>query len=397
VNALQPLVGHALELRSRVATLPYRTDRLGQIARVVYAELATRPFRLFISVVTTIAVFYFGILATPLYVSQSQFAIKSKSPVSTVPLMAALTGQTQTGLTEITAISKYIQSSQILAVLDRDLHLRAAYTRPRLDFMNYLSPYASNLDFLRFYTTMVSVDIDTDTNIVTLQAKSYDAASARKLATAILIQSSEFINRMSDQMRRESIRSAQIDFEAAQKDDLKAREAMAKFRTTVGNLDPSAVGMAAGQSIVSMRADIDRLRTQIASLRTYSTDNSPQVRQLLAQITYLEQRIKDTQTKMVSGNDQDSLNQQLTQYTDLTMKQDYADKRLVTAQAALDEAKSVAEQKTLFVVSITNPTLPDRPTSPQRLWSIFSIIAISATLYGIAQLALAGLRDHQGG
>jgi BexC/CtrB/KpsE family polysaccharide export inner-membrane protein len=395
MNALEPVTSRAAVLRDNARQVLESDSRAGSAARALREEILNRPFRLYIAVITALAVFYYGIVATPLFVSQTQFALKSKSAVPTVPLISTLTGAPSVGITELTAIKQYIQSRELLTKLDAKLHLRDQYTRPRADFMNYLSPNATVKEFLRFYNSMISVDVDTDTSIITLEVHSYDASSAHALASMILNESSAFIDNLSDQMRQESIRSADVDYRGALADDIKAKNAVAEFRGKVGDLDPVNAGSSAASSVASMQANIAALNTQMAALKTYSTDNSPAVQQLAAQIKYLQQRIAEVQHHMVGATETNSLNKQLDRYHDLVIQQTYADQRLVAAQAAVDAAKSVAAQKELFIVAITHPDFPDRATLPSRLWNIASIIVLAATFYGIMTLGLAGVRDHQ--
>jgi capsular polysaccharide transport system permease protein len=395
MNALEPVTSRATVLRDNARQVLESDSRAGSVARALRQEVLNRPFRLYIAVITALAVFYYGIVATPLFVSQTQFALKSKSAVPTVPLIGTLTGQPAVGITELTAIKQYIQSKELLTKLDSKLHLRDQYTKPRPDFMNYLSPNATAKEFLRFYNSMIAVDVDTDTSIITLEVHSYDALSAHALAAMILNESSAFIDNLSDQMRQESIRSADVDYRGALADDIKAKDAVAVFRSRVGDLDPVSSGSTAASSVASMQSNIAALNTQMAALKTYSTDNSPAVQQLAAQIKYLQQRIAEVQHHMVGETETNSLNKQLERYHDLQIQQTYADQRLVTAQAAVDAAKSVAAQKELFIVAITHPDLPDRPTLPSRLWNIASIIVLAATFYGIMRLGLAGVKDHQ--
>jgi capsule polysaccharide export protein KpsE/RkpR len=156
------------------------------------------------------------------------------------------------------------------------------------------------------------------------------------------------------------------------------------------------MGSTTSSAIAAMQVNIATLNTQIAALKTYNTENSPAVQQLVAQVKSLQEEIAKAQQQMVGVTDQNSVNKQLDKYHDLQIQQTYADQRLVTSQAGLDAAKSVATQKELFVVAIIHPELPDRPTLPARIWDIISIIVIAATLYGILALAIAGVRDHQG-
>ena len=112
-----------------------------------------------------------------------------------------------------------------------------------------------------------------------------------------------------------------------------------------------------------------------------------------AQIGQLAAQKAALQAKL-TGQRSGTVNNQLGAFTSLSLNQTYADQRLVAAPAALDQAKSVAEQRQLFVVPITQPTLPDEPT-PRRWWGFFTVMAVAACLYTIGRLTVASIRDHQ--
>lgn len=78
-----------------------------------------------------------------------------------------------------------------------------------------------------------------------------------------------------------------------------------------------------------------------------------------------------------------------------TQERQIAELRLQSAQAAMATALSFANQQQLFVVRISNPTLPSATTRPQRLLDLAAIALASAVFYAMAFLIIANVRDHR--
>jgi len=351
-----------------------------------------RPFAFFMSgIAAASGIYWFG-LAAPIYTSDAQIGVRGRQALTISPLIAALSGATS-GIPESTAATSFVQSTGMLQKLEASQKLRAQYSRFRLDFLNHLPDHASNHQFLSFYDRMVDVTLDPISNIITLHVRAFSPKEAQDTANAILHLSGDYVAQLSSQMMNESTTAAQGDVNAARAEAVKAHGATAAFQGKSRTLDVGAYGTAASGQVMSLEASITQLRAQLASLRTYSTAKSPQVAQVQAQINQLEGQKASLQAKL-TGQQDGTVNNQLGQYTSLTLAQTYADQRLVAAQAALDQAKSVAEQRQLFVVPITQPTLPDEPT-PRRWWGFFTVLAVSACLYTIGRLTLASIRDHQ--
>lgn len=372
---------------SVIGRLPlYRRLRDARVAFV-------RPFLFFISAVATAAALYYFVLQAPVYTSEMQIGVRGKQALTTSPLFAAL-GGIQSGVPESTALSAFIQSDGMLKKLDASQHLRGQYSRFRVDLLNHLPARASQHRFLHFYKSMVDVDLDTASNIIDLHVRAFDPQAARDTAQAIMDNSVEFVGNLSTQMRSESTRAAQQDVDEAQRDALKAHAALSAFQSQSNRLDPGAFGSATNTSYFQLQNTLAALRGQLASLLTYTTERAPQVQQLRAQIASVQGQMRELQQRMTGQQNGAAVVNQLGTFQRLTLNQQYADQRLTVAQAALDQARSVAQQRQLFIVPIVGPTLPDEPT-PRRWWGFFTVLAMATSLYVIARLTIASIRDHQ--
>lgn len=76
-------------------------------------------------------------------------------------------------------------------------------------------------------------------------------------------------------------------------------------------------------------------------------------------------------------------------------EREIAERRLQAAEAALATALSLANQQQVFVVRISNPTLPSMTTRPERLLDLAAIALCAAVFYAIFFLIFANIRDHR--
>lgn len=147
------------------------------------------------------------------------------------------------------ALIAYIQSHQMLAILDKKFHLRQVYSAPGRNPFWRLASDASNEDFLTFYQGMVTVTQDPTSGLITIDVLDYDANRAQQMQKAITTESEKFINAMSDGMRAATIKFAQDQFAAA----MKAVETAQPYQQAVAEAELSAAqqGMASAAGIAN--------------------------------------------------------------------------------------------------------------------------------------------------
>ena len=361
-------------------------------------DLSTsRPFLAFIFVAAAVIGIYCFFIAAPIYVSDTSFSIRGREQgaAASVGILSSL-GSGENTSKESAELSSYILSEEMLNKLDARFHLRQMYSKPRLDLMNSIPASASREAFRRFYKKMVSVRVDRDTNIVTVEVRSFDGKSAHDVAEAILPLAADYVDGLSATVRNDTVRSSQQELQKAKDAVRDSRLAMTRYRTETGMLDPTVSAGAASGTISGLESQVLQTRAELASLLTFNTANSPQVTQLRARLTALEGQIAETQRKVIDTTRSDNLAQRLYVYEGLVVNNEYAEKQLVGALGAYDSALAVAGQRERFLVRIISPNVPDRPSQPKRLLMFFEALLVVVAAYGIVALAIAGIRDHQG-
>ncbi len=357
----------------------------------------SRPFLAFVLVAAAVIGLYCFFVAAPIYVSDTSFSMRGREQgaAASMGILAGL-GQADSASKEAAELSQFILSEDMLNKLDARFHLRQLYAKPRLDLLNSMSASASKEAFHHFYKKMVSVRIDHDTNIITVEVRAFDRNSAHDIAEAILELAGGYVDGLSATVRNDTVKSSREELQKAKDSVRDSRLAMTQYRTSTGLLDPLVTAGATSGTINGLESQVLQTRAELASLLTYNTPNSPQVIQLRARISALEGQIGETQRKVADTSRSDNLAKQMYVYEGLVVANEYAEKQLVAALGAYDSALAVAGQRERFLVRTINPNLPDRPSQPKRLLMFLEALLVVVAAYGIVALAIAGIRDHQG-
>ena len=146
-------------------------------------------FLLTVVIPTLIATIYFAFLASEVYVSQSQFVVRSpdKPAATGLGVLLKSAGFSNAG-DEIFATQDYVLSRDALRTLNRKNAVEVAYTRPGISLFNRFNPLGiggSFEDLYNFYRSKVGVEHDATSSITTLSVKAFTAADAHRFNQAV--------------------------------------------------------------------------------------------------------------------------------------------------------------------------------------------------------------------
>jgi capsule polysaccharide export protein KpsE/RkpR len=112
------------------------------------------------------------------------------------------------GSTESGEVMAYIQSPEMLRILDKKFHLRSIYSSPSHSPFWRLAPNASNEDFLAYYQQMVVVTQDPTTLLITINVLDWDAQRAQAINKAVLAGATDFVTMLTKTMQDATIKYA---------------------------------------------------------------------------------------------------------------------------------------------------------------------------------------------
>ena len=364
------------------------------------ARIFSRVDRLFVLTVvapTALAILYFGLFASDVYVSESQFVVRSpdKPAASGLGVLLKSAGFSNAG-DEIFAAHEYVRSRDALKDLNRNDAVVHAYGNSAVSIFDRFNPLGfdgSFEDLYDYYRGKVRVDYATTSSITTLTVRAFTARDAQLFNRQLLERSEELVNRLNNRGRTDLVRFATQEVVEAK---IAAREAalsLARFRNASGILDPEKQATLQLQMVSKLQDELIGARTQLQQLRAMAPEN-PQIPILETRIASLSREI-DEQLGLVAGNRR-SLSASAAQYQRLELEREFADRRLAAAMNSLEEARPESRRKQAYVERIVQPSLPDEAKEPRRLRGIFATFVLGLVAWAIASMLLAGIREHHG-
>lgn len=357
-----------------------------------------KEFCSFVALPTLLTFGYFGLWASPMYVSETQFAVKDVVEQGAgLDIASQIFKTSSSSVQNARIVETYLKSPDLFETLNKELKIVDHYSAKSHDIISRLSSDPSAWDKEVFWAKVSQPKIDVDSGVVSFTVRAYDPQMAQDIAKATLKASETLVNEMNERSRKDAIKLASNEVKIAQERVSQAQKALEVFRDEHRELDPKATASGLQSLVFELEGERAKVKAQLAESRSYMQSNAPMVRGLEKRLAALETQLKAEKAR-IAGETQEAstLNAWVSQFESLTIESEFAQKQLVSAMTALEQARAMALSKTQYIVPIQQPTLPDESRYP-RTW-IFTLCAFFGFffLYGMVRLIVASIREHAG-
>jgi len=385
---------HSFSPQGEPAASAATTDRM-QNPFLKRASRGKIIFALTVVLPTILAVLYYGFIASNVYVSESQFVVRSPDKPTASGLGVILkTAGFSNANDEIYSAQAYVFSRDALRAINRNDAFRTAYSRPSISFFDRFNPtgwFGSFEDLYLYYRNKVVIEHDTVSSISTLRVRAYTAEDAVKFNRELLEMAEATVNRLNVRGRQDLVRFAQTEVDEAEGKSRSAAMNLARFRNVSGVVDPERQATVQLQMISKLQDELIASRNQLMQFRAFAPAN-PQVPVLRTKIAGLTRDIESELNKVAGGNR--SLSAAAAQYQRYQLESEVADKQLAGAISSLQDARNEARRKQAYVERISQPNSPDSAVEPRRLRGIIATLIFGLIAYGIVSMLMAGIREH---
>jgi capsular polysaccharide transport system permease protein len=354
-------------------------------------------FAIIVVVPTLLTAIYMFLIASPIYVSETQFVVQTSSGrgPSTIGMMLASVGFEMGAASQSYEVNEYLLSRAAVHNLADHHDLRGILDRPGADFLARFPRFFERDSFENLYDSyqrFVSVNYDSTTGINTLRVRAFSPQDAYDLASALLDTSETLLNQLNDRALNDATEEAWGQVARAQKRALSAEDALTGFRTREKLIDPtqaSAAGTGISNQLNGQIATLEAERSSLGALAPESPalpDLDERIRSLKAQ--------SDLERMKVAGVS-NSLAPLIGEYERLTLERDFATKDMENADAALQQAQIDARKKQAYIDKVVPPNIPDQAEYPSRFTNVVVVFVSAFILYATIMLIAAGLREHR--
>lgn len=345
---------------------------------------------------TTLAILYYGFVASDVYVSESRFVVRSARQQQQTSMVSALLEGTgfSKAQDDTYPVIDYIESRDALRELNQNDYILNAYSKQGDFISRFHTMLGGSFENLwRYYGKHIaSATLDPTSSITTLQVRSYTAKDAKQINATLIEISERLINRLNNRAAGDTVQFAQRQSELAAQKAKDAATALAAYRQSHTVFDPEKQSALQLQQVTSLQTQLFAAQSQLGQLQAISPQN-PQIPVLHKYIDTLNSQIRSA-TGTVVG-DQNSLSQKVTTYTRLELDAEFADKQLAAAMAAVDSARAEAQKQQLYLEVLVNPNTPDIAVEPKRIRGIIAVFAVGVICWAVLTLLIASIREHQ--
>lgn len=377
------------------------TKRAEPAAALLYKWLVKRIwFVVFVILPTVLALIYYGLIASDIYVSEARFIIKSPgqrpSQISSIASLIQTTGLT-TGQEQTSQVLDYLRSRAALDDLKKRVDLHAAYANSDADFLSrFPKPWSRdrNENLYKYYRSMVEPNTDSDTHVAVVKVKAFTPGDAYRINASLLDLSEELVNRLNDRAQRQSISEAERRVKEAEDRLRKARLAMGDYRNDEKLIDPAKQAGGVLEIANRLVAEQSALQAQL-DVMVKAAPANPSIPALRSRIAAIGRAIAVQNNRAVGTPS--AISTKLSGYENLTLEQEFASENYTVAKAALEQARIEAQKQQFYLERVANPSRPDLALLPSRIFQILTVFGAAICLYFTGWMLYVGILEHAPG
>ncbi|PRG34737.1 lipopolysaccharide biosynthesis protein [Burkholderia multivorans] len=339
-----------------------------------------RPlFWAIVGIPNLVCLLYFGLIASPVYVSTASLIVykPSQGSENIVSMLSGAGGGTSTDGAYILKdyIGSWDEYRNVAGSFDLPHTFADGDVVSRYGGLSTLF-HRNDVSLWHYFQNKVNASIDQNSGIVSLDVQSYSPDAAARMAEKVLHDSVQHIDTMNAQQEADYIRNAvqrRADVEAKLKND---EAALASYRVSTGVHDPSELYTSDLALLNSLNEQKTRLTSQYDSI-AQATPNNPVAQNLRSAMAAIQTRITTTEA------DVKTLSRQAARYEVLTVARDNDVALLHEVDTAVQQAQLNAMKNRYYLNIISAPSSPHAPELPRRLEWIAGVFLATLVLWGL--------------
>ena len=389
------LIGNANSLRDQIS---------GVVAHPKMAKFK-RPFSIFVLLPFIVFTFYQVVLASPQFESQAKVIIKEPDGMATLdPAMAIMSGfGVGSSNLDTELVKAFINSNDLLLYLENTLQIDEHFADSQYDFISRLDDDASREDILRYYLDKVLIEIDENSQVISVFVKAYEPDFALLMSNIIVERAEWYINEVGHNLAKKQLEFVRHEHQLVEQRLQKSKTELLAFQRRHNLLDPQAEGIALQQITYQLEGQVAIKQTELINLRNSMSENASKVIQAKSQLNSLELQLEKERSRLTSvkANDESlpeeeqhlSVSQVLAKFSDYKINMELAIQAYTSSQVSLEKSRIEAYRQLKYLVIVETPTKPEEAKYPEILYNIGLFLIVALMLFGIGRIIIATVSE----
>ncbi|WP_072237305.1 capsule biosynthesis protein [Campylobacter coli] len=340
-------------------------------------------------------IIYYILIAADRYVSTITMSVKSTTGSTQASGVLSLLTATSNTSEDIKFLQGYIESLDMLKILDEKIHLKELYNEQYIDLFFSLSSSSSIESYLKYYQSRVKVHVDDKTGLLNVEVEGFTPESAHLIAKTIMQESEKFINEISHKAAREQMSFAEEELVKYKERYQKAQNDLIAFQNKYGVFDPLKQAEAKAGLVTQLESDIAQREAKLLTMQSYMNDSAPEIVTLKAEITALKKQLVKERSKISADNSSQKLNDLAAKFQDLTIEAGFAQSAYEAALKAYESARIEALRKIKQLVIVQTPDVPQSAKYPEKIYNILTAFIVLSLIFGVIKFVKMIIEEHK--
>lgn len=358
-------------------------------------------FIVLVTLPLAMTIWYMSERAVDQYASSVAFTVRTEDLSSASDFLGGLGGSISgSSSSDADILYEFVRSQPLVKMLDNQLDLKSMYSLHHdVDPIFGLDPDGQIEDITDYWQRVVRVSYDAGSGLIEIRVLAFSPEDAKRVATALLNESSKMINDLSAIAREDATRYARQDLDLSLERLKKAREALTSFRIQNQIVDPAADIQGQMGLLNTLQAQLADALIELDLLNTSTRSSDPRIEQMQRRVDVIEARINEERRKFGVGTsdsgDETSYATTIAEFERLTIDREFAEQAYGLALSSFDSARAEANRQSRYLAAYISPTLAESAEYPQRPLIIFIVGLFSVLLWAIGSLSYYAVRDRR--
>ena len=342
----------------------------------------------FVTLPTFIVSWYFYMIATPMYATESQFIIQQADGQSGMSGLAGMLpsagGMGLGGQSEAASVQSFLQSRAAMLRLDHEEGFRDHFSQEHLDLMRRLAPGATDEAAFKTYKRHVKIGYDPTEGVVRMEVIAASPEDSERFASALIRFAEQHIDTMTQRLRDSQMREARENLEEAQQKLIEARLASVELQERSSIMSGEVELSLLSQQIGALEAELTQTRLSLQEMRSNARPNAARLQPLERREEALRRQIEELRSSMtVDTPDGASLARIQSQL--IMAEAEIQTREMMRAQAMqqMESARIEVSRQVRYLALSVEPVASDEAAYPRKLEysSLAFLIFLGAYLF----------------
>lgn len=348
------------------------------------------------------AAIYYISFASNQYVVEWRYAVRDTSTATSTStasssLTALLGVSTAASTPDNYMVTEYIKSRQAVDDLEKRIGVISLYSRPSIDAWSRFDASLPVEKFVSYWKYMVTASFDAITGTALAEVRAFTEDDAYLIAKTLVELCEDLVNEVAQRPQKETVRYAEAEVARAEVRLKEIRAELAAYRNKESVIDPTSSVVLSNATVASnLRSLLTQYQTDLAAMSKGGLGpNASQVQSLKTRIMATQDQLKDIETEVSKAKQGDaSLSQIVGRYEQLTLELLFAQNMMTSTVQSLEQARSNAMARRIFITPYVHPAKPHSSTYPNRVVAILTVAGLCTLLWTVALLLGRSIREH---